>query len=61
MRNKLIHRLKDAGAISKDTAVTSEQAQFEPQELYWLNYFAGAFLGKIKKTGDHQYYINSKC
>jgi len=27
------------------------------QEQAWLNFFAGAFLGKIKKTEDHRYYV----
>jgi hypothetical protein len=58
VRHKLIHKLKNAGAISKEKAVSCEEAQLDAQEMYWLDYFAGVFLGKIKKTKKHQYYID---
>ena len=35
----------------------SEEAKLNEQEECWLHYFAGAFLGKIKKTANHLYYI----
>jgi len=31
---------------SKEKAVTVEKAKLDPQEQKWLDYFAGAFLGK---------------
>ena len=57
MRHRLIHKLEKMGATSKEKALTCEQAQFEPQEMYWISYFAGEFLGKIKKTKNHRYYV----
>jgi hypothetical protein len=55
---KILHKLKKAGAISKKKAVTIGEADLNPQEQLWVDYFAGAFLGKIKKTDDKKYYIN---
>ena len=40
-----------------EKAVTIKQADLDMQEELWLDYFAGHFLGKIKKTEDHRYYI----
>jgi hypothetical protein len=57
MHYKILHKLRKAGAISKDSAVTSGEAELDRQEQMWLDYFAGAFLGRIKKTQDHRYYI----
>ena len=45
----------DTGSEKK--AVTIEEAKLDEQEQYWLDYFAGVFLGKIKKTENHRYYI----
>ena len=57
MHYKILHKLKKAGATSKDSAVTSGEAELDRQEQMWLDYFAGAFLGRIKKTQDRRYYI----
>jgi len=57
MHYKILHKLRKAGAISKDSAVTSGEAELDRQEQMWLDYFAGAFLGRIKKTQDHRYYV----
>jgi hypothetical protein len=57
MQYNLVYKLREAGATSKDNAVTFEDADFNVQEQYWLDYFAGTFLGKIKKTKDRRYYI----
>jgi hypothetical protein len=57
MRHKIIDKLKNAGAISRKNAVNCTQAELDPQEIYWLNYFAGVFLGKIKKTKNNLYYL----
>ena len=57
MHQRLIHKFEKAGAISEARAVTFDEANLDLQEQYWLNYFAGIFLGRIKKTRDHRYYI----
>jgi len=57
MHQRLIHKFKKAGAISEEKAVTFGEANLDLQEQYWLSYFAGSFLGRIKKTKDHRYYI----
>jgi hypothetical protein len=57
MRYKIISKLKKAKATSKEKAVTVEEAELGLQEQKWLDYFAGAFLGKIKKTEDKRFYI----
>jgi hypothetical protein len=57
MQQRLIYKFKKVGAISEEKAVTFDEANLDLQEQYWLNYFAGTFLGRIKKTKDHRYYI----
>ena len=57
MCQQLIRKIKKAGAISKETAVTIEGADLDFSEYCWLPYFAGTFLGRIKKTEDHRYYL----
>jgi hypothetical protein len=57
IKQRLIYKFKKAGATSREKAVTMENANLDMEERYWLNYFAGEFLGKIKKTEDHRYYI----
>jgi len=57
MLHRIISKIERAGATSKDKAVTTEEAGLNLQERQWLNYFAGSFLGEIKKTRDKRYYI----
>ena len=57
MQQRLIRKFMKAGATSKEKAVTVEEAKLDEQETYWLDYFAGVFLGKIKRTEDHRYYV----
>jgi hypothetical protein len=57
MQNRLVRRFEKVGAISEETAVTFIEANLDLQEQYWLPYFAGSFLGSIKKTRDHRYYL----
>ena len=57
MQNRIIRKFEKAGATSKEKAVTFEEAKLDIPEQYWLDYFAGVFLGKIKKTENHRYYI----
>jgi hypothetical protein len=57
MRHRIVTKIKKAGATSKEKAVTIEEADLDWPEQQWLGYFAGTFLGKIKKTEDQRYYI----
>jgi len=57
MHYRIISKIEKAGATSIEKAVTTEEAGLNMQEQQWLNYFAGAFLGKIKKTEDKRYYV----
>ena len=57
IQSRLIRKFEKAGANSIENAVTFEEAKLNVQEQYWLDYFAGSFLGRIKKTKDHRYYI----
>ena len=57
MEQQLIRKFRKAGATSIEKAVTVKEAKLDEVEQYWLDYFAGVFLGKIKKTADHRYYI----
>ena len=57
MHQRIIHKFEKVGATSLEKAVTFVEADLDLQEQYWLGYFAGIFLGRIKKTRDHRYYI----
>jgi hypothetical protein len=57
MHQQIIRKFKKVGAISEETAVTIEGADLDFSEYCWLPYFAGTFLGRIKKTEDHRYYL----
>ena len=57
MRYKILNKLRKAGAVSQDNAVTIGDAELDYREQMWLDYFAGVFLGRIKKTEDQRYYI----
>jgi len=57
MHQRIIHKFEKAGATSWEKAVTFVEADLDLQEQYWLGYFAGIFLGRIKKTRDHRYYV----
>jgi hypothetical protein len=57
MGYRIISKIEKAGAISKENAVTAEEAGLDLQEQAWLPYFAGVFLGRIKKTEGKRYYI----
>jgi hypothetical protein len=57
MRQRLIRKFKQAGATSEEKAVTFIEADLDFQEQCWLDYFAGSFLGNIKKTRDRRYYL----
>ncbi len=57
MHQRIINKIEKAGATSREKAVTVEEAELDMQEQQWLNYFAGAFLGRVKKTKDKRYYV----
>jgi len=57
MRYRIVSKIEKAGATSKEKAVTIEEAELTLKEQLWLSYFAGAFLGKVKKTEEKRYYI----
>lgn len=57
MRFRIIQKLREAGAVSRKTAATIEEADLDIQEQRWLEYFAGVFLGKVKKKEDKRYFI----
>ena len=57
IEEQLIRKFKQAGATSEEKAVTFKEAKLDMQEFCWLEYFAGTFLGRIKKTRDHRYYL----
>ena len=57
MRYRIIYKFEEAGATSKEKAVTIEEAELDLQEQQWLSYFAGGFLSEVKKTEDKRYYI----
>jgi hypothetical protein len=57
MHQRIINKFRKAGATSWEKAVTFDEADLDLSEKYWLPYFAGTFLGRIKKTKDHRYYI----
>jgi len=55
--SEFFQKLRKWGPLPIEKAVTVEEAGLDLQEQAWLNFFAGAFLGKIKKTEDHRYYV----
>jgi len=59
MQYRISAKLEAAGATSIDKAVTIEEADFNVQELNWLNYVAGGLVSEVKKTRDRRYYINA--
>ncbi|OYT50092.1 hypothetical protein B6U79_00395 [Candidatus Bathyarchaeota archaeon ex4484_231] len=57
MRFAIIDKLKRAGAVSPETAVTPEEADLSLEEIRWLKYLAGGSLSTIKKTENGRYYV----
>ena len=57
MEQQLVRKFMQAGATSKERAVTVEEAKLDLSECCWIDYFAGNFLGRIKKTREHRYYL----
>ena len=57
MRQRIIRRFEEVGAISKNTAVTLPDAKLDLQEQYWLPYFGGSCIASIKKPVGQLYYF----
>jgi hypothetical protein len=57
MRYRIASKIEKAGATSIEKAVPIEEVDLDLEEMQWLGYFGGAFLGRIKKTADKRYYI----
>ena len=57
MQQRIIAKLRERNAISIVKAVTAQEAHFDMQEQNWLNYVAGGFASKVKKTKDKRYYL----
>jgi hypothetical protein len=53
---RIVDKLRKAGAISRDKAITPETANLNLQEIEWLQYLA-CDASTIKKTRDGLYYI----
>ena len=57
MRQRIIRKFEEVGAISKKTAVQFKVANLDVQEQFWLPYFGGSFIACIKKPAGQLYYI----
>lgn len=59
MQQRIVSKLRVAGADSQDKAVTAQEANFDVPEQNWLNYIAGGLFALVKKTQDKRYYITA--
>ena len=50
-------KLRAIGATSREKAVTSQEADFNQQELNWMDYIAGGMFSIIKKTRNKRFYV----
>ena len=57
IQERIITKLLTIDATSREKAVTAQEANLNVQEKNWLNYIAGGFLAKVKKTKDKKYYL----
>ena len=57
MRQRIIRKFEEVGAISKKTAVQFVTANLDVQEKFWLPYFGGSFIASVKKPAGQLYYI----
>jgi len=57
MQERIVSKLRAAGAYSQDKAVTAQEADFDVPEQNWLNYIAGGLFALVKKTQDKRYYV----
>jgi hypothetical protein len=59
MEQSIRAKLLAARAISREEAVTIQEANFDTQEQNWLNYIAGGLFAEVKKTADRRYYVTA--
>jgi len=52
LRRRIKRKIKDAGAISVETAKTAEELGLDRFALRWLE-----FVKDVKKTSDGRYYL----
>jgi len=52
VRQRAIEKIKEAGAISKETAKASKELGIDESTLKWL-----AFVKDVKKTKDGRFYV----
>jgi hypothetical protein len=57
MQQRIIAKLLATDATSTIKAVTAQEAHLDMQEQNWLNYIAGGFASRVKKTRDKRYYV----
>ena len=57
MRQRIIRKFEEVGAISKKSAVQFNAANLDLQEQFWLPYFGGSFIASIKKPAGQLYYL----
>jgi hypothetical protein len=57
MENSIRAKLLAARAVSREEAVTVQDAHFNMQEQNWLDYVAGGLFADVKKTTDRRYYV----
>ncbi|TRO54018.1 hypothetical protein E2P63_01765 [Candidatus Bathyarchaeota archaeon] len=56
MQQRIVTKLRRAGAISIEKAVTIEEASLDISEESWVHYFIGEYLGRIRRLGKDRYY-----
>ena len=57
MQQRIIAQLLVTDAISRNKAVTVQEAHLDMQEQNWLHYIAGGLNSKVKITKDKRYYV----
>jgi predicted transcriptional regulator YheO len=56
MQQRIVSKLRRAGAISIEKAVTIQEASLDISEESWVHYFIGDYLGRIRRNGNDRYY-----
>jgi hypothetical protein len=58
MEERIRTKLIEAGATSREKAVTAQDAHLDMQEQNWLHYIAGGLFASVKKTAANLYYVS---
>jgi hypothetical protein len=58
--SRIVEKLKKAGALSKEKAVTPKEAELDLQETQWLKYLAGGIFSTIIITKEGLYYTKER-